>query len=139
MAVRFSPFSVDVFTEFPLALPPRESESGDLALVPVSPSPRKALRQWCGDRMGCSASMTAWAFGAVPKPTGRKMTLTLCHSKPPFVMIRISFDGCLRKSLCIASVDFPGFRAQTHIPSDRATIMADMMFKSMRRVSLSSW
>ena len=88
--------------------------------------------------MGCSASMTAWAFGAVPKPTGRKMTLTLCHSKPPFVMIRISFDGCLRKSLCIASVDFPGFRAQTHIPSDRATIMADMMFRSMRRVSLSS-
>ena len=40
MAVRFSPFSVDVCTELPLALPPRESESGDLALVPVSPSPR---------------------------------------------------------------------------------------------------
>ena len=33
-------FSVDVLTEFLLALPSRESESGDLALVPVSPSPR---------------------------------------------------------------------------------------------------
>ena len=40
MTVRFLPFSVDAFTEFLLALPPRESESGDLALVPVSPSPR---------------------------------------------------------------------------------------------------
>ena len=79
--------------------------------------------------MGCSASMTAWAFGAVPKPTGRKMTSTLCHSKPPFVMIRISFEGCLSKSLCTASVDFPGLRAQIHIPSERATIMADMMFR----------
>ena len=98
-----------------------------------------ALRQWRGGRMGCSASMTAWAFGAVPKPTGRRMPSVLCHSKPPFVMIRISFDGCLSKSLCTASVDFPGLRAQTHIPSERATIMADMMFRSRRRVSLSSW
>ena len=98
-----------------------------------------ALRQWRGGRMGCSASMTARAFGAVPKPTGRKMTSTLCHSKPPFVMVRISFEGCLSKSLCTASVDFPGLRAQIHIPSERATIMADMTFRSMRRVSLSSW
>ena len=43
MPVRFSPFSVDAFTEFLLALPPRESGNGVLALVPVSPSPRKAL------------------------------------------------------------------------------------------------
>ena len=83
--------------------------------------------------------MTAWAFGAVPKPTGRRMPSTLCHSKPPFVMIRISFEGCLSKSLCTASVDLPGLHAQTHIPRERATIMADMMFRSMRRVSLSSW
>ena len=138
MPVRFSPFSVDVFTEFLLALPPRESGNGVLALVPVSPSPRKALRQWRGGRSGRSASMTAWAFGAVPKPTGRRMPSTLCHGKPPFVMIRISFEGCLSKSLCTASVDFPGLRAQTHIPSERATIMADMMFRSRRRVSLSS-
>ena len=41
MPVRFSPFSVDVFTEFLLALPSRESESGDLALISVSPSPQK--------------------------------------------------------------------------------------------------
>ena len=73
-----------------------------------------ALRQWCGGRKGCSASMTAWAFGAVPKPTGRRMPSVQCHSKPPFVMIRISFEGCLSKSLCTASVDFPGLRAQTH-------------------------
>ena len=53
-------------------------------------------------------------------------------------MIRISFEGCLGKSLCTAPVDFPGLRTQTHIPSERATIMADMMFRSRRRVSLSS-
>ena len=83
MPVRFSPFSVDVFTEFLLALPPRESGNGVLALVPVSPSPRKALRQWRGGRLGRSASMTAWAFGAVPKPTGRSP----CHEGDPLPVL----------------------------------------------------
>ena len=97
-----------------------------------------ALRQWCGVLLGRSASMTVRAFGAVPKPTGRRMMPTLRHCRPPFSMMRRSFEGCLNKSRCTASVDFSGCRAQTHMPSERATIIADMIVVSQRRVSLSS-
>ena len=54
-------------------------------------------------------------------------------------MIRTSFAGWSFRSSFTCPVVFSGFRAHIHMPSDLATIIADMTFRSHLRVKTSSW
>ena len=78
-------------------------------------------------------------LGAMPRPLAACHCSALCHCSPPFTMIRTSFAGWRFRSLLTCAVVFSGFRAHIHMPNDLATIIADITFRSHRRVNTSSW
>ena len=127
-------------TPSPKRFAPCQPASPGTEALPAFPSRRcpdhpPARRE---DPSGHFAGVTNRAVGARPKPFGRRNSPSLHHCSPPFIMMRSSFDGCLRRSSRTSPVVFSGLRAQTHIPSVRATIMAAMTFVSHRCVSASS-
>ena len=68
----------------------------------------------------------------------RTNPMPLRDNRPPFNMMRTSFDGCSQRSRFTCSVVFSVRLAQIHIPNDRATIAADIRLSSHRRVRTSS-
>ena len=78
-------------------------------------------------------------LGVMPRPLAANRHHALCHCKPPFVMIRTSFAGWSFRSSFTCPVVFSGFRAHIHMPNDLATIIANITFRSHRRVKMSSW
>ena len=101
-------------------------------------SAREARLPWREDPSGHPASMAGRAPGHA-EAAGRRMARALRHSRPPFVMTRNSFEGCRNRSRRTFETALPGCRAHIHIPNDRATIIADITFRSHRRVKASSW
>ena len=101
-------------------------------------SAREARLPWRGDPSGHPASMAGRAPGHA-EAAGRRMARALRHCRPPFVMTRSSFEGCRNRSRRTSATVLSGWRAHIHIPNDRATIIADITFRSHRRVKASSW
>ena len=101
-------------------------------------SAREARLPWREDPSGHPASMAGRASGHA-EAAGRRMARALRHCRPPFVMTRNSFEGCRARSRLTSVTVLPGCRAHIHIPNDRATIIADITFRSHRRVKASSW
>ena len=101
-------------------------------------SAREARLPWREDPSGHPASMAGRAPGHA-EAAGRRMARALRHCRPPFVMTRNSFEGCRARSRLTSVTVLPGCRAHIHIPNDRATIIADITFRSHRRVKASSW
>ena len=77
--------------------------------------------------------------GVMPRPLAANRRHALRHCKPPFIMIRTSFAGWSFRSSFTCPVVFSGFRAHIHMPNDLATIIANITFRSHRRVKTSSW
>ena len=101
-------------------------------------SAREARLPWRGGHSGHPASMAGRAPGHA-EAAGRRMARALRHCRPPFVMTRNSFEGCRNRSRRTSATVMSGCRAQIHIPSDLATIIAAITFGSHRRVKASSW
>ena len=90
--------------------------------------PVGTLREHCGR-----------GHGVMPRPLTANRHSSLCHCSPPFTMIRTSFAGWRFRSLLTCAVVISGCRAHIHMPNDLATIIADITFRSHRRVNTSSW
>ena len=101
-------------------------------------SAREARLPWREDPSGHPAGMAGQASGHA-EAAGRWMARALRHCRPPFVMTRSSFEGCRNRSRRTSATVLSGWRAHIHIPNDRATIIADITFRSHRRVKASSW
>ena len=101
-------------------------------------SARETRLPWRGDPSGHPASMAGRATGHA-EAAGRRVARALRHSRPPFVMTRNSFEGCRARSRRTSATVLSGCRAHIHSPSDRATIIAAITFRSHRRVKASSW
>ena len=93
-----------------------------------------ARQPWRGDPSGHSASMAARASGHA-EAAGRQKLLRATSLQSAF-----HHDSHkLRRSSFTCAVVLSGCRAHIHIPNDRATIIADITFRSHRREKSSSW
>ena len=54
-------------------------------------------------------------------------------------MMWSNFEGCRNRSRRTSETVLSGCRAHIHIPNGRATIIADITFRSHRRVKASPW
>ena len=117
---------------------PDDPETGTPPTIPsiqrLQASPHMARRPVGTLREHCGRG-----HGVMPRPLAANRHSSLCHCRPPFIMIRTSFAGWRFRSLLTCAVVISGCRAHIHMPNDLATIIADITFRSHRRVNTSSW
>ena len=116
---------------------PDDPETGTPPTIPsiqrLQASPHMARRPVGTLREHCGRG-----HGVMPRPLAANRHSSLCHCRPPFIMIRTSFAGWRFRSLLTCAVVISGCRAHIHMPNDLATIIADITFRSHRRVNASS-